>query len=219
MLVLAQQYFGTTSIFLTYYVLLFSLLSSSLIIWLTLLLLRQYWVKSLAQTLTIFLLPLITSVITEVISGDIALSLGMVGALSIVRFRNPVRSPFELTVYFLLITVGIVCKRNELMLIFLIGSFVILSFLYLLFEMLTNHYLKRSFFLPSFREGNMLNTLEISSLKEITFQDQLITPNSINISDGKYNYIFSSPSSKLIQEAYEVCKKDVNVKSISLNLI
>ena len=124
MLVFAQQYFGTTSLFLTNFVLLASLISSSFLIWITLLMLRQFWVKSLAQTLTIFLLPLITSVLTEVISGDIALSLGMVGALSIVRFRNPVRSPFELTVYFLLITVGIVCKRNEVMLLFLIFSFV-----------------------------------------------------------------------------------------------
>ena len=53
------------------------------------------------------LLPIVTYAITSVISDNIALSLGMVGALSIVRFRNPVRSPFELSVYFLLISLGI----------------------------------------------------------------------------------------------------------------
>ena len=53
------------------------------------------------------MLPVITLSITFVISGNIALALGMVGALSIVRFRNPVKNPFELVVYFLLITVGI----------------------------------------------------------------------------------------------------------------
>ena len=52
-------------------------------------------------------LPLIVYVITKVIAGDIALSLGMVGALSIVRFRNPVRSPLELANYFCAITLGI----------------------------------------------------------------------------------------------------------------
>jgi hypothetical protein len=31
----------------------------------------------------------------------------MVGALSIIRFRNPVRSPLELSLYFILITLGI----------------------------------------------------------------------------------------------------------------
>ena len=48
------------------------------------------------------LLPAITFVITKVIAGNIALSLGMIGALSIVRFRNPVKSSLELTIYFLL---------------------------------------------------------------------------------------------------------------------
>ena len=50
--------------------------------------------------------------ITEVISSNIALSLGMVGALSIVRFRTPVKSPLELVNYFMLITIGIVLNAN-----------------------------------------------------------------------------------------------------------
>ena len=60
----------------------------------------QGWIKTKSHTATLTILPLVTFVITKVISGNIALSLGMVGALSIVRFRNPARSPLELTVYF-----------------------------------------------------------------------------------------------------------------------
>ena len=67
----------------------------------------QSWIKTIAHTATLLLLPILTYVITNVISGNIALSLGMVGALSIVRFRNPVRSPLELSVYFGAITIGI----------------------------------------------------------------------------------------------------------------
>ena len=92
---------------LSYLIYFFNLFFCSSIIFFTLLLLRQFWVKSLAQVLTLYTLPFITTVLTEVISGDIALSLGMIGALSIVRFRNPIRSPFELTIYFLSITLGI----------------------------------------------------------------------------------------------------------------
>ena len=44
----------------------------------------------------------------------------MVGALSIVRFRNPVRSPLELSVYFGAITMGIAASVNLLWLIFLV---------------------------------------------------------------------------------------------------
>ena len=50
--------------------------------------------------------------ITSVISNNIALSLGMVGALSIVRFRTPVKNPSELVIYFILITLGIVVNVN-----------------------------------------------------------------------------------------------------------
>ena len=67
----------------------------------------QSWAKSFTNITTYALLPLISLVITQTISGNIALSLGMVGALSIVRFRHPVKTPLELTVYFLLLTVGI----------------------------------------------------------------------------------------------------------------
>ena len=67
----------------------------------------QRWAKSFSNITTFCILPLIGLVITSVISGNIALSLGMVGALSIIRFRHPVKSPLELSIYFLLLTVGI----------------------------------------------------------------------------------------------------------------
>lgn len=52
----------------------------------------------------------ITMVITLVImtiSGNLVLSLGMVGALSIVRFRTPIKDPVDLVFIFWAITVGI----------------------------------------------------------------------------------------------------------------
>ena len=67
----------------------------------------QSWARNFSNQTTYSILPLISLVITQTISGNIALSLGMVGALSIVRFRHPVKTPLELTIYFLLLTVGI----------------------------------------------------------------------------------------------------------------
>ena len=67
----------------------------------------QSWAKNFTNITTYSILPLIGLVITQTISGNIALSLGMVGALSIVRFRHPVKTPLELTIYFLLLTIGI----------------------------------------------------------------------------------------------------------------
>ena len=72
----------------------------------------QNWAKTYSNVTTFFILPLIGLVITTVISGNIALSLGMVGALSIIRFRHPVKSPLELSIYFLLLTVGITISAS-----------------------------------------------------------------------------------------------------------
>lgn len=69
---------------------------------------NQKWIKNYSQFLVFALLPLTGYMITSVISNNIALSLGMVGALSIVRFRTPVKNPSELVIYFVLITLGIV---------------------------------------------------------------------------------------------------------------
>ena len=72
----------------------------------------QNWAKSFSNVTTFCILPIIGLVITTVISGNIALSLGMVGALSIIRFRHPVKSPLELSIYFLLLTVGITLSTS-----------------------------------------------------------------------------------------------------------
>ena len=79
---------------------------------LSLILSGQNWAKTFSNVTTFCILPLIGLVITTVISGNIALSLGMVGALSIIRFRHPVKSPLELSIYFLLLTVGITISTS-----------------------------------------------------------------------------------------------------------
>ena len=69
-------------------------------------------VESPEKLFSFLFLPLAGLIITSVISNNIALSLGMVGALSIVRFRTPVKNPSELVLYFILITLGIVINVN-----------------------------------------------------------------------------------------------------------
>ncbi len=91
------------------------LLASSLGLYLRLLLSiisHQMWLRNYSQYLVFAILPITGYIITSVISNNIALSLGMVGALSIVRFRTPVKNPSELVIYFCLITLGIVINVN-----------------------------------------------------------------------------------------------------------
>ena len=73
---------------------------------------KQTWAMTYHHTMSYALLPVVTMIVTVLITGNIALSLGMIGALSIVRFRNPVKNPFELVIFFALITIGIAFATN-----------------------------------------------------------------------------------------------------------
>ena len=127
----------------------------------------QTWIRTKAHTSTVLILPIITYVITNLISGNIALSLGMVGALSIVRFRNPVRSPLELSVYFASITLGIAASVSLQWLLFLASALIIAVFSLIAANFISGSILRRPFFTASFSEGNSLSSLTISSNKEI----------------------------------------------------
>lgn len=129
--------------------------------------LGQTWVKTIAHTSTIMLLPILTYVITSVISGNIALSLGMVGALSIVRFRNPVRSPLELAVYFGSITVGITAAVSLMWLLLLVCSVSVVAALLLLINFLMKKIIGKPMFIASFSEGNSMPSLVVTSEYEV----------------------------------------------------
>lgn len=53
------------------------------------------------------LLTLIITIIITVVKSSLALSLGLVGALSIVRFRTPIKDPEELIFLFICIAMGL----------------------------------------------------------------------------------------------------------------
>lgn len=52
---------------------------------------------------------IITSIIVITLASNVVLSLGMVGALSIVRFRTAIKEPLDVVYMFWSITIGIVC--------------------------------------------------------------------------------------------------------------
>ena len=52
-----------------------------------------------------------------IVKTSLALSLGLVGALSIVRFRAAIKEPEELVYLFLIIAIGLGCGANQLIII------------------------------------------------------------------------------------------------------
>lgn len=75
-------------------------------------------------------LALATMLIITIVKSSIALSLGLVGALSIVRFRAAIKDPEELTYLFLTIGLGLSMGANQFM-IGLISIPAIILLLYL----------------------------------------------------------------------------------------
>lgn len=71
-------------------------------------------------------LALTTALIITVVQSSIALSLGLVGALSIVRFRAAIKEPEELTYIFLVIGVGLTCGANKSLLAILAVVLILL---------------------------------------------------------------------------------------------
>ncbi len=101
-----------------------------------------------------------------IVKSSLALSLGLVGALSIVRFRAAIKEPEELVYLFLIIAVGLGCGANQL----IITTIGILFSLIII--MLYSGYLK-------------------SSTKDLRDKINLGIVIDENISDIKINYIMN----------------------------
>ena len=150
----------------------------------------QRWANTYHHLGSYLLLPIISLVISTVIKDDIALSLGMIGALSIVRFRNPVKSPFELVMFFALVTLGVTAGVS----IGLCQSLFFLIVLVLLGIKISDTFLKKFFnlslFQYSFGDGNVTFSLEVETSKDLRILNEhkgLISSfNDKN--DNIYNY-------------------------------
>ena len=193
------------------------LITISLLIRFFLQLVGQHWIKTTAHTSTLILLPIITYVITNVISGNIALSIGMVGALSIVRFRNPVRSPLELTVYFAAITMGIAASVHIKWLIFLSLSIIFTSFLLVIINYLSKILFKKEFFQTSFSEGNSLSTLDLTLSNNSQILDETKYLNTKKIGNGEVKYILVSNNFDDLKEILNQVKDNKDLISYQLN--
>mgnify|MGYP001227293121 FL=1 len=196
------------------FVAIFALIITSIITRYTVSLNYQTWVNTFSGSLTLLLLPIITYSITSVISGNIALSLGMIGALSIVRFRNPVRSSFELVIFFFMISLGI-CAAVDLRWLIILSfscNFVLLITFYS--NYFNKKFLNRDLFIKSFAEGNTLHILEISSsvhIKEL-FENPLLA--SFSAIDDNYTFRLASEDKKLLLRISESYLNKENILEI-----
>ncbi|MFJ7737979.1 DUF4956 domain-containing protein [Lysinibacillus sp. NPDC097287] len=74
--------------------------------------------------ISLLIMTMATSLVIMGISSNVLLSLGMVGALSIVRFRTPIKDPMDLVYIFWAIVSGILCGAGFIPLV-IIGAVLI----------------------------------------------------------------------------------------------
>ena len=195
------------------------LILSGLVLRFSLSITGQNWVKTYQQTIAFLILPVVTYVITKTITGNIALSLGMIGALSIVRFRNPVKSALELVMYFVLITIGIAASVNMDFAYILVATCLLVIGGTRVSQFILKKFFSKPFYNVSFNEGMSLNTIEIYSSKSMEdIEKNQNIKNMVVLKDSnEYIYRLSFENSKelnsfkdSIKERNEITKIDVS---------
>lgn len=96
----------------------------------------SYWISHTGSVyskkfnVSLIMLTILTATVMSVIANNVALSLGMVGALSIVRFRTAIKDSRDTAYIFWTIIVGICCGAGDY-LIACVGSSVVFLILLL----------------------------------------------------------------------------------------
>ena len=168
-------------------------------------------------------LAIITTLVITVVKFSLALSLGLVGALSIVRFRAAIKEPEELVYLFLVISIGLANGANQFLLS-IIATIIIITFL-----LLRNFYksTKKNSFQYS-ADANVLNmtlldnnkkevTEIISSLKE---EFKYLKLKSASFDNDKSNYVFwyeieENKIDSFLKKAKEMSNDNLNISIYS----
>ena len=137
---------------------------------------------------SLFILTILSTMVMTVIGNNVALSLGMVGALSIVRFRTAVKDTRDTVYIFWAIIVGICCGVGDYV-VASIGSFVV--FLALLF-------------VGSIKNDNrMLLVVRSNKVNELKIESIVFTHYN-----GKANLKVKNTTPEKVEFIYELSKKD-----------
>tara|TARA_Y100000589_G_scaffold158269_1_gene150683 strand:+ start:546 stop:1229 length:684 start_codon:yes stop_codon:yes gene_type:complete len=111
------------------------------------------------------LLSMTTMLIISIVKSSLALSLGLVGALSIVRFRTAIKEPEELIYLFISIAIGLGLGANQVLTTFLATIFICL-FIYFRFKLTaseSNQFFNLLITIPNAQKNNFDSIIKIVS--------------------------------------------------------
>lgn len=153
-------------------------------------------------------LPIITAGIVLAMQSNLVISLGMVGALSIVRFRNAVKNSMDLLFLFWSISIGIICGASlyEIAIILSVATTILLFVM----DLIPNK--KKSLLLIINANNTNIEKKLIPIIKENTSS---YTIKSRNISKDKVDLIVEVRSKNEL-ELVNKCSKLKNIVSVNL---
>ncbi len=189
----------------------FSLLVAFLISMLIVLVYKKSFsgiVYSRSTVLTIILLTMSTSMIIRTINSNLALSLGMVGALSIVRFRTAIKDPVDTAFLFWAVTAGIM-SGTGLYLISIAGSLGIAVIYYVSY--LVSVKTKQQYLLIITYDNKQGAKVE-EALEKIKKKQLKSKSMTAGITEVTYQVAYSSAVDDLMTEL----KTGIKVKSVNL---
>lgn len=164
------------------------------------------------------ILALTTMMIVSIIKSSLALSLGLVGSLSIIRFRTAIKEPEELAYLFLIVALGVGFGAGQryVTLVFFLTIVVIISIrgafnLFFSKRKNKNMYLRLKF------DGEVDSTSKIIGLLE-KYCSQ-VDIERINEEDNKREYLIAANINKA--ELVDSISADLkeNLEGVSLNFI
>ena len=159
--------------------------------------------------ITMSLMTIVTTAVVMSMQANVVVSLGMVGALSIVRFRTAIKEPKDLLFLFWSISNGIIIGAGVYFVVFILA--IILTIGLILFEKLP---------------GNKIPYLLIISLENLKVEEEIIKileenkikyrAKSKNISNNSVDIIYELSDNRINTLIEEI---SANKGMISLNLI
>tara|TARA_B100000929_G_scaffold167542_1_gene132692 strand:- start:9 stop:710 length:702 start_codon:yes stop_codon:yes gene_type:complete len=168
----------------------------------------------------VFIFVLLTTVLViSIVKSSLALSLGLVGALSIVRFRTPIKEPEELAYLFISIAAGLGLGANQTIptivsVIFILVSMTILKFRKV--EKEKNMYITINYEITSEKETvkilDNINQIISNELNSFDLRRVDTSQNSIEL-----NYLVNLKNIKSLEKIIEKLQKDY--PKISINYL
>ena len=141
--------------------------------------------------ITMSLMTIVTSAVVLSMQANVVVSLGMVGALSIVRFRTAIKEPKDLLFLFWAISNGIIIGAGVYSIVFILA--IVLTIGLLLFEKLP---------------GSKIPCLLVVNLDEIDDEDNVIT--ILNNNKIKYRVKSKNISNEGVDIIYEMSNNNTN---------